>query len=61
MSARFQSLDGITAQFAEMLSCMDDSISKGSENSLNDEVEKVTGKPPQSFRSWAEANRSDLE
>lgn len=36
---------------------MDTAIGKGSEENLNDVVEKVTGRPPKKFQTFVEENR----
>ena len=61
MSTRFQTVSYVPPPFADMLSGLDVGIAGGTENQLNDEVAQVTGRPPKSFRAWAEENRAVLQ
>ncbi|KAK2807527.1 hypothetical protein FQN50_005395 [Emmonsiellopsis sp. PD_5] len=45
---------GIERVYADMLAGMDVAISKGSEERMNDVVERVTGEKPKTFREFAE-------
>jgi uncharacterized protein YbjT (DUF2867 family) len=45
---------GIPAEFAAMLAGMDRSIAQGAEDRVTATVEQVTGRPPRSFREYAE-------
>ncbi|KAK2772969.1 hypothetical protein FQN52_004803 [Onygenales sp. PD_12] len=45
---------GVTRDYADMLVGMDVAISKGSEERMNDVVERVTGEKPKTFREFAE-------
>lgn len=42
------------AEFAEMLAGMDRAIAAGSEDRTTDTVQRLTGRPPRSFRAFAE-------
>lgn len=50
----------VPAAFAEMLALMDESIAGGAEDRTTDTVERVTGRRPNSFREYAEANANKL-
>ncbi|KAL1742140.1 hypothetical protein HDZ31DRAFT_43884 [Schizophyllum fasciatum] len=45
---------GVPEDYAPILAGMDVAISKGSEERLSDAVERVTGRPPKSFRTFAQ-------
>ena len=49
---------GLPHEISDLLAGADVSISKGSEEIMNDVVEKVTGKKPLSFREFAERYKS---
>ncbi|KAL1731924.1 hypothetical protein EV714DRAFT_207732 [Schizophyllum commune] len=53
MQAKFIAL-GVPADYAPILAGMDVAISKGSEARLDDAVERVTGRKPKSFKTFAE-------
>ena len=53
MQAKFIAL-GVPADYAPILAGMDVAISKGSEARLDDAVERVTGRKPKSFQTFAE-------
>lgn len=44
---------GMPRNYAEMMGQLDTDIKNGSEATLNDDVEKVTGKPPRKFKDFA--------
>lgn len=48
-----QSDAGMSKDYAEIMGQFDEDIKNGSEERLNDAVEKVTGKPPQKFMDFA--------
>jgi hypothetical protein len=56
MSGRFVAT-GIPEVYSKPLAAMDTSISKGSEERLSDDVQKVTGRPPKTFRQFAEEKK----
>lgn len=45
---------GIPGEFAAMLADMDRSIAEGAENRVTGTVERMTGRPPRTFRAHAE-------
>jgi len=45
---------GIPAEFAAMLAAMDRAIAEGAEDRTTDTVQRLTGRPPRSFRAFAE-------
>lgn len=47
---------GIPESYASMLAKMDLGIKAGAEERLNNTVQKVIGRPPMTFRAFAEAN-----
>jgi festuclavine dehydrogenase len=57
LEAKFLS-SGMPQEYATMLAGLDDQISKGLEAQLDDDVLKVTGRPPKSFRTFARDNRN---
>ena len=61
MSTRFLNVSYVPPPFADMLAGLDAAIAGGIEDRLNDQVAKVTGRPPKSFRAWAEENRAVLQ
>lgn len=46
---------GLSDNYAKMLSAMDTSIKLGAENRTNDVIRAVTGTAPKTFRQYAEA------
>ncbi|KAL8825845.1 MAG: hypothetical protein Q9170_007637, partial [Blastenia crenularia] len=48
---------GLDKAFAELLSSLDTRIKSGAEDIQNDVVEQVTGRPPKTFRSFAEEKK----
>ncbi|MFI7618225.1 ergot alkaloid biosynthesis protein [Nonomuraea terrae] len=52
--ARHFTRHGIPASFAAMLAALDTDIGGGSEDRVTDTVERVTSRPPRSFREFAE-------
>ncbi|MFG1694807.1 ergot alkaloid biosynthesis protein [Nonomuraea sp. NPDC049309] len=46
---------GMPRAYAELLAALDTDISTGSEDRVTDTVERVTGRPPRSFRDFAAA------
>ena len=48
---------GIPEGYARPLAMMDTMIANGGEDRLNDVVQKMTGRPPKTFRKFAEQNR----
>ncbi len=56
--ARFRLM--VPAAFAEMLAEMDEAIAGGAEDRTTDTVAHVTGRPPRSFREYAELFRHKL-
>jgi len=59
MQLRFQEFD-IREEYAAVLSAMETAIKNGSEDRTNDAVLTLTGRPPKTFREWAEENKSAL-
>ncbi|KAL8645027.1 MAG: hypothetical protein Q9210_006943 [Variospora velana] len=53
---RFTSL-GVPEEYAKFLAGKDTKIKQGGEEYLNDTVEKVTGRPPKTFREFAEEKK----
>ena len=49
---------GIPPQLAGVLAYLDVEVSKGTEENMSDEVERVTGKRPKAMKEFIEANRS---
>lgn len=45
---------GMPAEFAELLAGMDRAIAEGAEDRTTDTVQRLTGRPPRSFRAFAE-------
>ncbi|MFC4464270.1 NAD(P)H-binding protein [Streptomyces xiangluensis] len=45
---------GMPAEFAELLAGMDRAIAEGAEDRTTDTVQRLTGRPPSSFRTFAE-------
>jgi ergot alkaloid biosynthesis protein len=45
---------GIPAEFAELLAGMDRAIAEGAEDRTTDTVQRLTGRPPRSFRAFVE-------
>ncbi|KAL8928266.1 MAG: hypothetical protein Q9208_001976 [Pyrenodesmia sp. 3 TL-2023] len=52
---------GVPEEYAKILAEKDTNIKNGGEEHLNDTVEKVTGKPPKTFREFAEENKAVWE
>ncbi|MFI1915343.1 NAD(P)H-binding protein [Nocardia sp. NPDC020380] len=50
--ARHLTAHGIPADFAAVLADLDDGIRTGAEDRVTDTVERVTGRPPRSFRTF---------
>ncbi|RMJ26911.1 hypothetical protein PHISP_02218 [Aspergillus sp. HF37] len=48
---------GLSDYFAGFLSDLEEAASKGFENRMNDEVERVTGRPPKSLSIFAQENK----
>ncbi|EYE93989.1 NAD(P)-binding protein [Aspergillus ruber CBS 135680] len=57
---RYQSLvtAGVSAYYARLLTNLEAAAAMGFEAHLNDEVEKVTGRPPKTFDVFAQENRA---
>lgn len=57
---RYQGLvsAGVSEYYARLLTNLETAAATGFENHLNDEVEKVTGRPPKSFDVFAQENRA---
>lgn len=49
---------GLADHYAKFLTFLETSAATGVEERMNDAVEKVTGKPPQSFEDFAEQNKA---
>ncbi|MGW5447339.1 NmrA family NAD(P)-binding protein [Streptomyces asiaticus] len=49
---------GLPPEFAAFLAGLDEDIRHGAEDRTTDTVERVTGRPPRSFRAFAEAHRA---
>ncbi|KAL9045201.1 MAG: hypothetical protein Q9214_001723 [Letrouitia sp. 1 TL-2023] len=49
---------GMPDSYAKMLSNLDTQVSNGLENKLNDVVENLTGRPPKTFKAFAEENKA---
>ena len=49
---------GIAEDYAKMLAMMDTRLKGGAQDVLNDDVVKVTGKLPKTFRVFAEENKA---
>lgn len=49
---------GVPEGYAKILAEKDTNIKNGGEEHLNDTVEKVTGKPPKTFREFAEEKKA---
>lgn len=47
---------GIPAEFAALLAGLDRAIADGAEDRVTDTVERLTGRPPRSFRDFAEGH-----
>jgi ergot alkaloid biosynthesis protein len=45
---------GMPAEFAELLAGMDSAIAEGAEDRTTDTVQRLTGRPPRSFRTFVE-------
>lgn len=54
--SRYQTL-GFNHDYSKLLTDMDVQISKGAENKLTDNVEKLTGKKPRAFKEFALLNK----
>jgi hypothetical protein len=50
---------GLSENHAAALASLEGAIKNGAEERLNDTVLKVTGKPPRTFRDYAETSKSD--
>ncbi len=55
LAGRYETL-GLPADYAATLASMDASIAGGSENRISNNVEKITGKTPNSFAQFAQRN-----
>lgn len=57
---RYQGLvsAGVSEYYARFLTNLETAAATGFETHLNDEVEKVTGRPPKSFDVFAQENRA---
>jgi hypothetical protein len=49
---------GMPEYYAKFLAFLEVSASAGEENSMNDTVERVTGRPPQTVESFAQQHKS---
>ncbi|GAA1098096.1 NmrA family NAD(P)-binding protein [Streptomyces javensis] len=57
LAARLEAT-GLPPEFAAFLAGLDEDIRHGAEDRTTDTVERVTGRPPRSFRAFAEAHRA---
>lgn len=48
---------GVPKDFAKFLASKDTNIKNGGEEIRNDTVQNLTGKPPKTFREFAEENK----
>ena len=49
---------GMPEHYAKMLSSIEVASANGAEERSNDAVERVTGRPPQTFDTWVQQNKA---
>jgi hypothetical protein len=49
---------GMGEYYAKFLAWLETTSAAGLEDRMNDTVEKVTGRPPQSFDAWVQENKA---
>ena len=49
---------GMPEHYARFLTFLEGSVAKGEEERMNDAVERVTGRPPQDFASFAQQHET---
>ncbi|WP_113701191.1 NAD(P)H-binding protein [Nonomuraea lactucae] len=58
--SRFLVEHGIPASYAPLLAALDEPISRGSEDRVTDGVQRITGRPPRSFRAFLQDHAAEL-